>query len=234
MRRDDPNLPALRVIAEALGDLREQVVFVGGAVTGLLVTDPLVSGIRATRDVDAVVAAGRGEFQRIEARVAAAGFERDPDSGVICRWVHRPSGVLFDLMSAQPEVMGFTNRWYPFAIATADRMDLGGGLSIRVASAVAFVAMKLEAFADRGAGFPLASHDLEDVLNIVDGRDELIAELAEAPEELVKAVGEWFGSLLADADFINALPGLVSDPERADIVQMRLADASQLIRRMAP
>lgn len=43
MRAVDPNLPYLRHIAEALGDLREQVVFVGGAVAGLLVTDPLRS-----------------------------------------------------------------------------------------------------------------------------------------------------------------------------------------------
>jgi len=234
MRRDDPNLPALRVIAGALGDLREQVVFVGGAVTGLLVTDPLVSAIRATRDVDAVVAAGRGQFQRIEARVAEAGFERDPESGVICRWIHRDSGVLFDLMSSQPEVMGFTNRWYPFAIATAGRFDLGEGLSIRVANAAAFVAMKLEAFTDRGAGFPLASHDLEDVLNIVDGRDELVAELAAAPSDLRQAVGEWFAALLADPDVVNGLPGIVSEPERADIVLERMAAVVDGTRGMAP
>ena len=55
MRADDPNLPHLRRIAEALGELREQVVFVGGAVAGLLVTDPLAESVRATRDVDAVV-----------------------------------------------------------------------------------------------------------------------------------------------------------------------------------
>lgn len=31
MRANDPNLPYLHIIAEALGDLREQIVFVGGA-----------------------------------------------------------------------------------------------------------------------------------------------------------------------------------------------------------
>lgn len=31
MRHDDPNLPVLRTIAEALGELRERMVFVGGA-----------------------------------------------------------------------------------------------------------------------------------------------------------------------------------------------------------
>ncbi len=55
MRADDPNLPYLRSIAEALGELRGQVVFVGGAVAGLLITDPLADPVRATRDVDAVL-----------------------------------------------------------------------------------------------------------------------------------------------------------------------------------
>lgn len=40
MRANDPKLRDLRRIAAALGELREQVVFVGGAVTGLLVTAP--------------------------------------------------------------------------------------------------------------------------------------------------------------------------------------------------
>lgn len=66
MRADDPNLPQLRQIAEALGDLRDQVVFVGGAVAGLLVTDPLADPVRATRDVDAVVNANRTMFYRVE------------------------------------------------------------------------------------------------------------------------------------------------------------------------
>ncbi|MFG5406745.1 hypothetical protein ABXN37_00010 [Piscinibacter sakaiensis] len=64
MRVDDPNLPSLRRVAEALGDLREQVVFVGGAVAGLLVTDPLADSVRATHDVDAVVNASRASFHR--------------------------------------------------------------------------------------------------------------------------------------------------------------------------
>ncbi len=46
MRADDPNLPYLRSIAGALGDLCEHVVFVGGAVAGLLVTDPLADRVR--------------------------------------------------------------------------------------------------------------------------------------------------------------------------------------------
>lgn len=222
MRPDDPNLPLLRLIAEALGELREQVVFVGGAVTGLLVTDPLANAVRATRDVDAVVNASRAVFHRIEAAVAQRGFARDVHGDVICRWVHKYSGVLFDLMPVQPEVLGFSNRWYPYAVDTAVQVTLNPGLSIRVVSAVAFVATKLEAFAGRGGGDFLSSHDLEDVLNVVDGRAELGEELAAAPADLQQAVAAAFRRLLDHADFANVLPGLLAEPERAGLVMRRL------------
>jgi hypothetical protein len=227
MRADDPNLPQLRRIAEALGELREQVVFVGGAVAGLLVTDPLADSVRATRDVDAVVNASRATFHRIEKQVAQRGFARDGGSDVICRWVHKESGLVFDLMPVQPDVLGFTNRWYPYAVESAVPVDLGEGVTIRLVSAVAFVATKLEAFAGRGGGDFLASHDLEDVLNIVDGREELVEEMAAAPAELRQAVASAFAALLANRDFVNALPGLVAEPERAGLVMDRLRALSR-------
>lgn len=227
MRRDDPNLPALRLIAEALGELRETVVFVGGAVAGLLVTDPLAEGVRPTLDVDAVVEASRAQFHQIEAQVAAAGFQHDTQSEVICRWVHRASGVQFDLMPVQPEVLGFSNAWYPYAVASASRIALADGLVIRVVNAVAFVATKLEAFRARGAGDILASHDLEDVLNVVDGREELIGELKAAPGEVRAALAREFARLLADQRFANALPGLLAEPERAEVVMHRLLEMTR-------
>lgn len=222
MRANDPNLPHLRQIAQALGDLREQVVFVGGAVAGLLVTDPLADSVRATRDVDAVVNASRSTFHRIEEEVAARGFARDVGGEVICRWVHKASGVTFDLMPVQPEVLGFSNRWYPYAVESAAPVDLGQGVVIRLVSAVAFVATKLEAFAGRGGGDFLTSHDLEDVLNIVDGREELDSEMRQSPPELRAAVAAAMGQLLADPDFANVLPGLLAEPERVGLVLGRL------------
>ncbi|QHI98653.1 hypothetical protein GT347_12000 [Xylophilus rhododendri] len=222
MRADDPNLPLLRQIAAALGELREQVVFVGGSVAGLLVTDPLAAPVRATRDVDAVVHASRAMFHRIEEAVAQRGFARDIHSGVICRWVHKSSGVLFDLMPVAPEVLGFSNRWYAYAVETAEPLELGPDICIRLVSAVAFVATKLEAFAGRGAGDYLSSHDIEDVLNIVDGREELANEMSTAPAELRQSVGEAFQRLLADPNFANVLPGMLAEPERAELVLQRL------------
>jgi hypothetical protein len=181
--------------------------------------------VRPTRDVDAIVEAGDlAQFYLIEEEVAARGFTRDTQSRVICRWIQTNTGVLFDLMPVDPRVLGFSNRWYAEAVRTAQLVTIGDGITIRMVSSPAFVATKLEAFADpkRGANDFLASHDLEDVLNVVDGRPELIEELAAAAQPLRDAVRKSISTLLRHPDFANALPGLIADSDRSAIVTARL------------
>lgn len=156
MQRPDPNLPHLHVIAEALGDLREQVVFVGGSTAGLLLTDPLADGVRPTLDIDAIVQAHTlTQFHRVEAQLEQRGFVRDASSCVICRWQHRASGVVFDLMPTDASVLGFTNRWYDEAIATAHDVELASGLRIRLIAAPAFGTGRCVAAAAPGRGHHL-------------------------------------------------------------------------------
>jgi hypothetical protein len=122
-------------------------------VAGLLITDPLAEGIRATKDVDAIVeATSFGQYHQVEKRLPALGFNRDANSEVICRWKHSRTGVLFDLMPTDPTILGFSNRWYPEATETATRAQLSAGVEIRVISGPAFIATKLEAFTSRGGG----------------------------------------------------------------------------------
>lgn len=101
-------------------------------------------------------------------------------------------------------------------------MELADGLRIRLIAAPAFVATKLEAFLSRGRGDVLSSHDLEDVLNVVDGRPELADELVAASPALRRAVASIVDQLLSNPDFINGLPGLVADQDRAGIIRERL------------
>lgn len=212
MRPNDPNLAILVLVAEALGDLREEMVFVGGCAAGLLLTDPAASEIRATKDVDAIVeAASLGQYYKMGDRLPACGFVRDEESSVICRWKHRSSGVLFDMMPVDPSVLGFSNPWYPEAVRTAQRVSLRSGLDIRLVAAPAFVASKLEAFVTRGKSDYLSSHDLEDVLIVVDGRPTLPAEMALATPDLRSAVRERLLPLINDEDFVSTLEGLI-DP----------------------
>ena len=136
MRADDPNYEYLLLIADALGDLRNDVIFVGGSTAGLLLTDPAAASIRATKDVDAIVeAATLQQYYELENRLPAAGFVRDVNSDVICRWRHHASGVLFDQMPIDPAILGFSNRWYPEAARTAVRVRLSARIEIRMIAA---------------------------------------------------------------------------------------------------
>lgn len=223
MRANDPNYEYLLLIANALGDLRNEVVFVGGCTVGLLLTDLAAEGIRATKDVDAIVeAATLQEYYALEGRLPLLGFVKDVNSGVICRWRHVTSGLLFDLMPIDPGVLGFSNRWYHEAARTATRVKLNDRVEIRRISAPAFVATKLEAFVDRGRGDFLSSHDLEDVLAVVDGRPSIVDELQIASPDLRQFVREAIGALLSEARFEDYLPGLLADNSRTNIVLERL------------
>lgn len=225
MLQHDPNLPLLTRVAEALGDLCAELVFVVGCAVGLLITDAAAGEARATQDVDAVVeATSLSRFYAMEARLRPHGFVRDVDSGVICRWTHRASGAQFDLMPSDSCVLGFANRWYPEAVRTATPLRLNPQLQIRVIAAPVFVATKLEAFETRGKRDYLASHDLEDVLNIVEGRAELAMELQVAIPELRAFVQAHFRALLAERHFADNLPGLVTDPDQVPTVLQRLRE----------
>ena len=54
-RTQNPNLDILTLAVDQLGTLTDDMVFLGGCATGLLITDPAAPPIRVTRDVDAIV-----------------------------------------------------------------------------------------------------------------------------------------------------------------------------------
>lgn len=172
------NIALLRETVAKLGDIAESLVFVGGCATGLLVTSVRTQAVRVTVDVDAVARIGTiGDYHAMEKRLEKRGFVRDrsPDAP-ICRWT--AGRLQLDVVPADPAVLGFSNRWYPLAVETAAPYTLTGTASIQLIRAPVFVATKLEAFRDRGKGDFVASHDLEDIVTVVDGRPELPAEVA--------------------------------------------------------
>lgn len=176
--RIDPNREMMRQVALQLGDLTEQLVFVGGVTAGLLITDPAAPSVRPTRDVDVIaVIESEAAYYRLGEQLRQRGFKEDQSDGApLCRWVS--GGWTLDVMPTDARILGFSNRWYELAAATAQPMSLGDDVSIRVITAPCFVATKLEAFHGGGDGDYLASHDLEDIIGLVEGRPELLEECA--------------------------------------------------------
>jgi hypothetical protein len=194
-------------VARHLYDLRERVVFLGGCATALLVTDPGVPEVRVTKDVDVIVEiTSRLEYYRLEKELQDRGFLKDlEEDSPVCRWLIE--GIKVDVMPTQEDILGFSNRWYLPAIYHAEKLDLEEGLSIRLVTPPYFLATKIEAFLGRGQGDYLASHDLEDILIVLDGRPEIITEIKNSPLDLIRFLSTAFKQLLGNKDFREALPG---------------------------
>ena len=197
----------IRHVARRLGDLRERMVFLGGAATVLLITDTATPDVRVTTDVDVIVeTATKVEYYRLAELLRSLGFKEDHDEGApVCRW--RVDGIAVDVMPTDTEILGFSNLWYSQALQHATMTEVAEGMTIRVVTGPYFLATKIEAFYSRGKGDFMASHDMEDIVTLLDGRPELAEEVKVAPEGVRGFLAESFGDFLQKRDFLESLPG---------------------------
>lgn len=217
----DINIRMIIHVAKRLGDLRDKVVFVGGCATGMFITDPTMPEIRATQDVDVIVeVTSRMEYYRLEEELRSRGFKQDmSENAPICRWL--VDLIKVDIMPTQDDILGFSNRWYLPAIKHAERIELENDLTIRLVSPPYFLATKIEAFNGRGGGDYMASHDMEDIITIMDGRPEIISEIRSALDDLKDFLSRTFRIFLVNDEFIDSIPGHLS-PDRASQARLPL------------
>ncbi len=200
------NIELLEIAAEALGELVDDVMFVGGATVELWLTRPSTMDVRPTEDVDVVVeVTTRTAFHAFEAKLRDRRFAEDQESRVICRWRHRDSGLILDAMPARAEILGFENRWQAEALPHAVERALPSGALIRAAPPPYLLAMKLEAFGGRGRGDFIGSRDFEDIATLLDRRAEIIGEVRDADAPLRTFVAGETGRLLAEDRMLDGL-----------------------------
>lgn len=225
---DHPNTPQVRRAAIALGDLRNEVVFVGGLMVPFFISDRGLHRMRPTDDVDVVVECrSRNAYHEFAQRLDVLGIRPDQSPGApVCRY-RTTAGLVLDAMPVQGDVLGFSNRWYPLVMDTAVSVDLTGGIVIRAAHPVALLATKWEAFLDRGSDDPFGSHDLEDLLMLIAGRHELADELSQFTPEVRAFMADSSRMLQAAPWFDDVLEGTFPDAQRLpailESVRARLA-----------
>jgi predicted nucleotidyltransferase len=201
------SIALLELATETLGELVEEVVFVGGATLTLWITDPGAPPPRPTKDVDVVVeVATRTAFHDFERRLRSRRFSEDQEDGVICRWRH-VSGLILDAMPSDPSILGFDNQWQGAAIPHAIARTLPSGVSIRAVSPPYVLATKLEAFKGRGERDYLGSRDFADIIALVDGREELVDEVTMAPADVRAYLATELGDLLGDSRLADGIFG---------------------------
>lgn len=136
-------------------------------------------------------------------------------------------------MPTDEAILGFSNVWYEYGIRTARPVALPSGPIIRLITPPVFLATKLAAYAGRGAGDLVGSHDIEDIVNVVAFRPEIVAETAAESMELRRWLAERVREHLVDhPDAEDALAGNLPDarrvPELVSWTQARFAALAEL------
>jgi hypothetical protein len=125
-------------------------------------------------------------------------------------------------MPAEASILGFDNRWQAAGIPYAVERALPSGALIRVLSSPYLLATKVEAFKGRGRGDFLRSRDFGDVIALVDGRRELIGEVAAAEPDVREYLAAEVGGWLEAPRFLDGVYGALlpdsASQERADVV----------------
>lgn len=225
----DPNRTQFESVVRLLAPILDQVVFVGGSTTGLLITDAAAAGVRPTKDVDAIVnATSYAEYAALSERLKGLGLSEDTrQDAPLCRW--RYEDLVIDVMPIDENVLGFSNRWYPAAIESADTVSIADH-DVRIVTPVYFIATKLEAYHGRGGGDLTLSHDLEDIVALIDGRAETVGEIANAEAKVQAYIVSEIRDLMNDDDFREAIPGFLL-PDSAS--QSRRALLEERLRAIA-
>jgi hypothetical protein len=208
-KNKNPNIGMLEAAVERLGPLIDEVVFLGGCVTGLLLTDPAAPPLRTTLDVDIMVnVVSLADYHQFNQRLRECGFTEDlgPEAP-ICRW--QSENMTLDVMPTDPKLLGFGNQWFSKAFSAARHLRLPSGAWIRVLPSPYFMATKIEAFHHRGVGDFLLSRDIEDLVAILDGRLEIVVEVMGAEPLVLNFLAEQLSAWLVLPDFLDALPGLL-------------------------
>jgi len=232
-RKQNPNLQILELAVTELGSLAGDMVFVGGCATGLLITDIAAPPIRPTQDVDVITeVASLGAYHRLSEQLRKRGFKEDQSpEAPICRWI--TAGVVLDVMPTNSEILGFGNDWYRPALETAESVILPSGSRIRMVTAPYFLATKLEAFYGRGKGDYAASHDMEDIVAVLDGRPSIVDEVKRSNQPLLNYLSAQFAGLLNDRYFSESLsghlPGDAASQGRVSFVLKRIEYLANLM-----
>lgn len=181
------NIVRIKAVYNGLQELRDQVVFVGGAVVSLYM-ERSGEDVRETIDVDIIVGIySRVKFADLEEKLRSIGFVNDTTAGFVGRFLF--NNTIVDVMPIEEKILGFSNRWYEEGFKNSILHTIDDQVTIRIFSAPYFLASKLEAFNSRGKNDAgeydgRQSSDFEDIVYILVYRRSIWQEIATTTGDL--------------------------------------------------
>ncbi len=230
MINKNSNLKAIVKIAEALGELKEEVIFVGGAVVGLYIDDPGAEDVRPTKDVDITVhIATFAELEKLRKKLSGKGFKQSHAENVVCRFLYKD--IKMDVMGTKELGWAPSNPWFCPGFKHLEKHQIGA-ITVNLLPLSYFLATKFAAFHDRGGADPRFSKDFEDITYLLDNRTDLVESLTRAPDDVKKYLNAEFKKILSDQDLQEALTANMShlmQTERYKKIESKLKEIVKII-----
>ena len=167
------NLEIVGQVAQVLGALNKEVVYIGGAIIGVYATDEAADLPRVTTDVDVCVqVSSLGEMETLRERLAEKNIYPDVNGVHLYRYKYKT--ILIDFIPFEATPFGPTNPYLKQGFKKAYTIDINS-IAIAVLPVSIFLATKWEAFKNRGSD-PRLSHDFEDMIYILDNNTALLED----------------------------------------------------------
>ncbi len=210
----------IQLTAEVLGDIVDEVTFVGGATMAFWISPRLGIEPRVTRDADFVVEVHtKAAYDRFSARLRKLAMHEDTASRVIGRWRLDESDAIVDVLPADTAILGYESYWLSRVASTAVRRELPNGKLVNTISPPLLVATKIEAFDARGRDDYLASRDFEDIAKLISGYEKLVDEIEASVEDVRLFVSDWLVTRMDDPYFLAGIEGALAIPNAHRFVE---------------
>lgn len=226
MQNKTINLAIVEKVAIALEELKNEMVFVGGAVISLYADDSSADEIRPTKDIDLTIRLKTYlSLTKMQERLTELKFFPDPFGVSVCSY--KFEDILVDIMPSDTNVIGNTNRWYEVGIENSITHQLKD-VEIRIFPAPYFLATKFEAFNDRGKDYR-TSHDFEDIIYIIDNRKSIVNEIEKVNVEVRSFLVEELNKLKNGNDFEEILSAHVHPFIAVERIPMIISKINKIV-----
>ena len=229
MKNQIINRKATIKIARALGELNNEVVFVGGAMVSMYIDDPAAEDIRPTKDLDLTFQiTTASKLEALRQKLVDKGINQTHEENVICRF--RFDDLFIDVMSTQAVGWAPSNRWFLPGFEQAYKTNLED-VTIKLMPLPFFLASKMEAFFDRGIKDVYASHDFEDIVYLFNYTNTLVDQIQQTDHKVRSYLKECVARIVKD-DIRSVIPGHLyyeSADERFEIIMDKMKSIINMV-----
>lgn len=212
------NNERLQEIVEAMGELNDRLVYVGGSMAELYASDSAAPEPRVTLDVDCVAnTLSYREHSDFEKLLRAKHFTNDmSEDAPRCRWIYNEEKV--DIVSTGDSTNNFGNRWYKPGFEKREKIILSSGKFLYRLPVVYYIATKIEALLSRGGKDWRGAKDFEDIVYVINYCPYFIKSFKKSDEDVQSYLSYHFSMMLKRPNITEEIECTVDEIERTDYI----------------